>query len=122
MDDEHISAQESQYAVYDDFQGIEPVLGNTTIQHQLERADCDCDQSEAEDVKTDFWVGIIVGHKEINANQSQEAKGQIDKEDPAPGVKLRQPPAQCGADDRTEHHAYAKKSHGLTMASSWKCI
>ena len=58
--------------------------------------------------------------KHADQEKRQHADGQVDVENPAPGIAVGDPAAQGGADDRRDHDAHAVDGHGRAVLAGGK--
>ena len=85
------------------------------VEHELERADRDGQQGEAQEIEAARAAMRIVAHQGENAEGAQDADRQVDVEHPAPGELVGQPAAERRAGDRAQHGADAPQSHRLAL-------
>ena len=98
--------------------GSEPVVLLALVEHDLHAAHGDGEEGEAEVVHVAQlgWIGLDprrIFDKTRDQNERQDADGDVDEEDPAPGVVVGNPAAESGADGWREHGDEAVEREGL---------
>ena len=115
VDQEHREGDARHQRLDDDLDRIEPVELLAAVEHELEAADGDGEQDEAQHVERPPPVVRGVAHQNQDAGSAQEADRQVDVEHPAPGELVGQPAAERRADDRADHGADAPHRHRLAL-------
>jgi hypothetical protein len=93
----------------DDEAGAEPVVFLTFIEHDLDGADGDDEEAEAPIVDAlttlaDFGEVRRVFDEPVRKIERDDADGDVEKEDPAPGVVVDDPATDGGAKDGSGDH------------------
>ena len=98
----------------------EPVLPLAGIENHLKRAEAECQQPDSPQIDAPsaaLYVGWI-GDEPVNHRDRENPYRKIQIEDPAPGVAVRDPPAQGRAKNGREQDANAVGSHGVSVLFS----
>src|SRR5579884_1989021 len=99
----------------DDETGPEPVVFLAFVEQHLKRADADRKHADAPII--DFARAPLdprrVEDKGAGHQNRHDTDRDIDVEDPAPAIRLRQPAAEHGAENRRDYDAQSPKPHGL---------
>ena len=98
----------------DRFPAREPVVLLAAVEAELQRAERDREQREAEHVELAL-VRLGLGHEPRHHQHAQDADRQVDQEHPAPVVIVGQPAAEHRPEDRADHHAAAEQRHRLAV-------
>src|SRR5215469_12681031 len=109
--EEECEADDGNHEQGDDEARSEPVLFLPLIKHDLNGADGDDEKAEAPvvdafaalaDLREVRWIF----DEAIGENERNDADGDIQEEDPAPGVVIDDPTADRGAEDRRHYDGY----------------
>ena len=111
----HVEGHTGDGSLDNDFERLEPVLEFATVEHELEAAHREPQQSEAEPIEAPLTVARRLADEKQDARQRQQTEGQIDEENPAPRIILGEVAAQRWPEDRPDHRADAPDSHGLAV-------
>src|SRR5271157_721996 len=105
--------------------GGEPVRLLPLVEHELQCSQPESHQAEAEivDCPLEFVAEIRrVLDVQVDHEERQDADGEIDVENPAPGVAVGDPTAEGGADDGGDDDAEAKDGHGGAVLAGRKAL
>ena len=96
----------------------EPVVLFTLIEHDLQAAHSQGEKTEADVIHVAQLGRVGLDPRRIfdearDQNEGENADGNIDEEDPAPGEVVGDPAAERGADGRREHGDEAVEREGL---------
>src|ERR1051326_1298347 len=95
--------------------GIEPVFQLAAIEHQLQRADPEAQDEEADEIeRLTTHIAGIADECEDPENR-QKADRQVDIEHPAPTVIFGQPAPECRPHDRPEDGSTAEYCHRMAV-------
>ena len=97
----------------------EPVILFALVEHDLHAAHGDGEEREAHVVHVFQLRGIGLDPWRIfdearNKDEGENADGNVDEEDPAPGVVVGDPAAEGGADGWREHGDQSVEGEGLS--------
>ena len=112
MHGEEIKAEKGKPEFDDDFPGGKPVLLFATIEHQLQCADAHGQDEEARPVEAQSLRLFIFLEKENETGNGENAKGEIDEEDPAPVIDICQITAERWPENGANHDTHAPHGHG----------
>ena len=110
VDDEQEEGERTDARLHADLGRLEPVERAAPVEHQLQHADGQRQQAEAEQVERARFLAHVgqVGHR---AEEGEHAHRQVDQEDPVPGIVLGQPAAQQRPDQRPHDETEAEDRH-----------
>jgi hypothetical protein len=80
----------------------EPVVLLAAVEHDLQRADAEAEQGEAEEIETVAVLAPRLAHEGQDPDESEDADRQVDVEDPAPIVVEGEPAAERRPEDRPD--------------------
>ena len=91
---------------------LQPVIFLTLAEHDLQAAEAQGNQTEADVINAIFARGrtALVIHKgrildhTVGQQKRDETHRHVDEEDPAPGIVICDPATQHGADRRSRHN------------------
>ena len=110
-------AQETgrQHGQGDDETRAEPVFFLAFVQHDLQRPHAHRQHAKTPKVGAQLTTAKVgrIGNKEADHDQAGDADGEVDIEDPAPGIGVRNPPAERGAKYGGGDNAQPPKRHCL---------
>ena len=94
----------------------EPILALPLVEHHLQKAEAHAQQPQTDVINPQAAQAFAnqVGRVEDQERGHQDgegAHGNVDEEDPSPGVVVGNPAAQRGADDGRHDHAHAVDRH-----------
>src|ERR1035441_3965063 len=90
----------------------EPIILLSLVEHELQEADADNDQADADVIHAVlrspevFEIGRILDNA-LCQHQREDADGHVDEEDPVPAVVIRDPTAKSWTDCRSDDDGYA---------------
>ena len=112
-DDEAEHSDHGHHREGHDQGGVEPVLVLAAVEDELETTEPHHHEHEPERVDAPRLLEIgRVEEEGADHDEAEEADGQVDVEDPAPGPVVRDPPAQRRPEDGPHHDADAPDGHG----------
>ncbi len=98
----------------------EPVLLLALVEGELEAADADGDEAEADEVDLEVLCGLLAGVEvgrvldhAVGEAEREEADGDVDEEDPVPVEVVGDPAAEGGADGGGDDDGHAVEGEGL---------
>ncbi len=96
----------------------EPVLLLSFVQHDLQRTDPHRQQTDAVVIHCFGFARDVWRIKDVGTHHKgrHHADGQIDVEQPAPGIAIGDPSAQHGSEHRRHHDAERPECHGFAAA------
>ena len=105
----------------------EPIVFLSFVQHDLQRAHAEGEQRDANVVDSRESILDAIGPRRvldqsIDKQQRQNADGQVDEENPAPGVVIRDPSAKSRTDGGRDDYGDAVHSEGDAPLFWWKRI
>src|SRR6185437_8322729 len=97
--------------------GAEPIVALAFVEDDLKKSEADAEEGDANviDPETQFLhVGRILNQHRGHQDR-QDADGNVDEENPAPGETVGDPAAKCGTDRRRHDDAHAVDGHGHAL-------
>src|SRR5271169_434076 len=111
MDDEEIKGEARDRRRDPDLGRLEPILELAAVEQHLQRADRDAERGKAEKIEA-LALGLTgLVNENKDAEEGNDADRQVDVEHPAPVVIVRQPAAERGSGDRSDHGPGAPYRH-----------
>ena len=115
VDQEHPRGGDGDAHFEQDLGRVEPVELGAAVEHDLQRADGQGEEAEAEEIEL-AEAAHRVGHEQQDAGECSHADRHVDVEHPAPVEVVGEVGADDRADDRRDHDAHAPHRHRLAMA------
>src|SRR3974390_154730 len=101
----------------DDEVGGEPVVALALIKHDLQESGATAEQAGTDETNPHFFALRVAGKMRWVVNQGRgkkdgdQANGDVDEENPAPGVIVGDPAAERRPDDWRDHDTHAVNRH-----------
>ena len=108
----------------DDQARLEPVVLLAEVEHELQRADQDDQQDEADDVDRRRLTSVVLDRLSIRQRErrADERHRHIDEEDQWPAIVVAEPAAEDRAEDRRDQRRHRPERHrGRRPSPSGRC-
>src|SRR5208337_1493571 len=121
-------ADSRKHGAPDDEVRFKPVVALPFIENDLEEAEADAEESQADVVNLDAQAIAFpgdmrrIGDERGGHKDGEDSDGNVDEEDPAPGVVVCDPAAQSGSDDGRSDDAHAIDGHGHALLFARKAL
>src|SRR5208282_3248898 len=105
----------------DDEMRLKPIVALALIEEDLEEAEADAEECDADVIDFEALAGLFtgdVGRIDDQGGSEKDGKksdGNVDEENPAPGVVVREPAAESWPDDWGDDNAHAIDGHGHAL-------
>src|SRR5213080_4216239 len=111
--DEQGKAEARSGAERHDERRVEPIFALPFLEHQLQRAEAECQQRDPGHIHAAALAHQIrwVRDESLHQQQAEHPDGDVDVEDPRPRVSVGEPAAQGGTEGGREHDAHAVHAH-----------